>query len=104
MIAETYERIHPRIRSGWCASAAVPAGDSAAALRLTGHETFDIEGPAGPDEHNRPRARILAVRDDVRAVRGRRETDMQPKPVHFRHGGIPPSIARSLLGHNRDSY
>ena len=86
VIAETYERIH---RSNLIGLGVLPLqflpGDSVAALRLTGHETFDIEGLAGLDEHNWPRrARILAVRDDVRvAVRGRRET---------RHGSRGPVL------------
>ena len=100
VIAETYERIH---RSNLIGLGVLPLqflpGDSVAALRLTGHETFDIEGLAGLDEHNWPRrARILAVRDDVRVqfeVDVRLDTAAEAR--YFRHGGILPFVARSLL-------
>jgi aconitate hydratase len=103
VIAETYERIH---RSNLIGMGVLPLqflpGDSVAALRLTGHETFDIEGLAGLDEHNWPRrARILAARDDVRIqfeVDVRLDTAAEAR--YFRHGGILPYVTRSLVTQN----
>ena len=103
VIAETFERIH---RSNLIGLGVLPLqflpGDSVSALRLTGHETFEIEGLAGLDEHTWPRrARILAVRDDVRvAFEVEVRLDTAAEARYFRHGGILPFIARSLLTQN----
>ena len=98
VIAETYERIH---RSNLIGMGVLPLqflpGDSVAALRLTGHETFDIEGLAGLDEHNWPR-RARSPSDDVRvAFEVDVRLDTAAEARYFRHGGILPFVARSLL-------
>jgi aconitate hydratase len=103
VIAETFERIH---RSNLIGLGVLPLqflpGQSVATLRLTGHETFDIEGLAGLDEHTWPRrARILAVRDDVHvAFEVNVRLDTAAEARYFRHGGILPFVARSLLTQN----
>ena len=77
VIAETYERIH---RSNLIGLGVLPLqflpGDSVEALRLTGHETFDIEGLAGLDEHTLAAAssRTRRPRRRPRCVRGRGQT------------------------------
>jgi aconitate hydratase len=106
VIAETFERIH---RSNLIGMGVLPLqflpGQSVATLRLTGRETFAIEGLAGLGEHNWPRrARVLVVRDDVQVqfeVDVRLDTAAEAR--YFRHGGILPFVARSLLAPDRNN-
>jgi aconitate hydratase len=104
VIAETFERIH---RSNLIGMGVLPLqflpGESAAALGLTGYETFDIEGLAGLDENSWPRrARVLA---DLHGNPVRFEVDVRldtaAEARYFRHGGILPFVARSLLAADR---
>ena len=100
VIAETFERIH---RSNLIGMGVLPLqfvpGDSVSSLGLAGDEVFDIEGLAGLDESHWPRrVSVLANREgsplrfdvDVRL-------DTAAEARYFRHGGILPFVARSLL-------
>jgi aconitate hydratase len=104
VIAETFERIH---RSNLIGMGVLPLqflpGESVAVLGLTGHETFEIEGLAGLTENRWPRrVSVLALRDgnplrfdvDVRL-------DTAAEARYFRHGGILPFVARSLMAAER---
>ena len=100
VIAETFERIH---RSNLIGMGVLPLqfvpGDSVSSLGLAGDEVFHIEGLAGLDESHWPRrVSVLANREgsplrfdvDVRL-------DTAAEARYFRHGGILPFVARSLL-------
>jgi len=78
VIAESFERIHRSQPGGHGHfAAAVPPGESAASLGLTGHETFTIELPAGGPL---PRSRVTVV------ARG--------AAVEARPGVAPPAASR----------
>jgi aconitate hydratase A / 2-methylisocitrate dehydratase len=102
VIAESYERIH---RSNLIGMGVLPLefrdGTSAAALGLTGRETFAINGLAGGEPRE---ARVTAVSDTGQvisfAVRVRLETPHERE--YLRHGGILPYALRTLLGKNAD--
>jgi aconitate hydratase len=100
VIAESFERIH---RSNLTNMGVLPlqfkAGDTAASLKLTGTELFDLIGVADS----------LTPRGDVRVMaRGADGTakefvvtcriDTPEELVAFRHGGILPYVVRQLVG------
>jgi aconitate hydratase len=103
VIAESFERIH---RSNLVGMGVLPlqfaAGDNVSTLGLTGHETFDIEGLAGLDENNWPQhVRVTAGRGhDARRFDVDVRLDTAAEARYFRHGGILPFVARSLVAHN----
>jgi len=99
VIAESFERIH---RSNLVNMGVLPlqfkSGDTAAALKLTGTETFSIRGVADG----------LTPRGDVRVVVTSSEgqtfefvaacrIDTPEELVAFRHGGILPYVVRQLV-------
>ena len=98
VIAESFERIH---RSNLVNMGVLPLqfrdGDSAAALKLTGRERFDI---VGMGESLQPRGEVM-VR--ATAPEGCREflavarIDTPEELVAFRHGGILPYVLRQLV-------
>jgi len=100
VIVESFERIH---RSNLVNMGVLPlefvAGDTAASLRLTGNEVFDILGVA---EGLTPRGqvRVVATREDGTSqvfstvVR----IDTPEELVAFQHGGILPYVVRQLVG------
>jgi aconitate hydratase len=94
VIAESYERIH---RSNLVGMGVLPlqfqAGDSAASLGLTGHETFSIAGLAGREEM--PRAVTVRADDVEFAATVRIDTPNEQR--YFRHGGILQFVLRELL-------
>ena len=99
VIAESFERIH---RSNLVNMGVIPLefkeGDTAASLRLSGTESFDLVGIA---DGLRPRGdvRVIARSADgtanefVATVR----IDTPEELVAFRHGGILPYVVRQLM-------
>ena len=99
VIAESFERIH---RSNLVNMGLLPleflAGQSVAALGLTGHETFEIEGAAGA---LKPRGTVTvkaaALDGSVKSFEARVRIDTPEEFVAFRNGGILPYVLRQLL-------
>ncbi|MBZ5728268.1 MAG: aconitate hydratase AcnA [Acidobacteriia bacterium] len=99
VIAESFERIH---RTNLVGMGVLPlqfaAGENAAGLKLTGKETFHIEGvPAALDGGGR-QATVRAVADDGAetkfAVDVRVDTPQEAE--YYRNGGILPYVLRQL--------
>ncbi len=99
IIAESYERIH---RSNLVGMGVLPLqfadGQTRETLRLTGAETFDIEGPSG-GLRPRQRVRVRVTRED-----GTHATfeplvriDAPVEVEYYRHGGILNMMLRQLL-------
>ncbi|MDD5181018.1 MAG: aconitate hydratase [Gallionellaceae bacterium] len=99
VIAKSYERIH---RSNLVGMGVLPLqfkdGDSAAALKLSGDETFDL---TGVDENLKPQ-------QDVILTIKRKDGSTQQAPLllridtpievdYYRHGGILPYVLRELV-------
>jgi aconitate hydratase len=99
VIAESFERIH---RSNLVNMGVVPLefkpGENAAALKLTGTESFDILGIA---EGLKPRGdvRVVARGADgsTREFVATARIDTPEELVSFRHGGILPYVVRQLM-------
>jgi len=97
VIAESYERIH---RSNLLGMGVLPLqfpeGQSAAALGLTGKETFDITGIVTLNQDITPttvRVQADGVQFDA-IVR----IDTPSEAAYYRHGGIMQYVLRGLLG------
>jgi len=99
VIAESFERIH---RSNLVNMGLLPLqflpGESAAALGLTGHETFEIVGAA---DALTPRGTVTvrATSDggSTTSFEARVRIDTPEELVAFRNGGILPYVLRQLL-------
>jgi aconitate hydratase len=99
VIAESYERIH---RSNLVGMGVLPLqykkGDTAASLKLTGHETFDIQGLT---EDLRPgmEMKVTATRADGAKtefpVLCRIDTPVEIE--YYRHGGILHRVLRQMI-------
>jgi aconitate hydratase len=97
VIAETFERIH---RSNLVNMGVLPlqfkAGESAASLKLTGTETYDV-AVAGL----KPRATVQVRVQPVAAAAFEFEAvvriDTPEELTAFRHGGILPYVLRQLV-------
>jgi aconitate hydratase len=100
VIAESFERIH---RSNLVNMGVLPlefkAGQTAASLKLTGSESYDLVGVAS---ELRPRGALKVV---ATAADGTRceftatvRIDTPEELVSFRHGGILPYVVRQLVG------
>ena len=98
VIAESFERIH---RSNLVNMGVLPLefvdGATPAALKLTGHEVFDL---AGTGDALTPRSTITVRgrRDDGSTVefKARVRIDTPEELTAFRHGGILPYVLRRL--------
>src|SRR5688500_5521579 len=99
VIAESFERIH---RSNLVNMGVLPlqfrAGETAAALGLTGTEEFSFSGAA---EARKARCDVTVV---ARGAEGSTKTftvtariDTPEEVVAFRHGGILPYVVRQLV-------
>jgi aconitate hydratase len=99
VIAESFERIH---RTNLVGMGVLPlqfmTGENAAALKLTGRETFTVEGVKEALHQPERRARVHAV-DDA----GRRKTfdvlvrvDTPQEVEYYRFGGILPYVLRQI--------
>jgi aconitate hydratase len=101
VIAESYERIH---RSNLIGMGVLPlqypAGQNAASLGLTGHETFSITGVTALNDGTTPRTvKVEAVRADGTTVAfdGVVRIDTPGEADYYRHGGIMQFVLRQLL-------
>jgi aconitate hydratase len=101
VLAESFERIH---RSNLVGMGVLPLqfrdGDSVDSLGLTGHETFAVRGLEGLTEDDRPRTVLVDARsDDGRRVQfvATVRLDTATEALYFRHGGVLPYVARSLV-------
>jgi aconitate hydratase len=99
VIAESFERIH---RSNLVNMGVLPLQfrecDTAASLKLTGRELYDIVGMA---DTLRPRGEVLvrvtALDGVVREFPAIARIDTPEELVAFRHGGILPYVLRQLV-------
>jgi aconitate hydratase len=101
VIAESFERIH---RTNLVGMGVLPlqfsAGDTAASLKLTGRETFHIEGVRAALEGSSKRAVVRAIADDGAETRftATVRVDTPQEVEYFRNGGILPYVLRQLAG------
>jgi aconitate hydratase len=98
VIAESFERIH---RSNLIGMGVLPLefepGRSRAALGLTGHELFDVEGIADdlrPGKRLRVRARAPGRETEFAAIA---RVDTVDDVEYLRHGGLLPYVLRGML-------
>jgi aconitate hydratase len=99
VIAESFERIH---RTNLVGMGVLPLefqpGESAAALKLTGHEVFHIEGIRAAFEGGARQAAVRAVDaagNTTHFLAGVR-VDTPQEAEYFRNGGILPYVLRQL--------
>ena len=95
VIAESYERIH---RTNLVCMGVLPLqflpGDSAAALGLTGYESFSI---AGLDEGNAKEVTVIAKSDaGEKQFQARVRIDTPNEVEYYQHGGILHYVLRKL--------
>jgi aconitate hydratase len=95
VLVESFERIH---RSNLIGMGVLPlqfrAGESAATLGLTGHETYDITGIEEMNGGTVPReVTVTAAGKQFRAIV---RIDTPGEADYFRHGGIMQYVLRSL--------
>ena len=94
VLAESFERIH---RSNLIGMGVLPlqfqAGEGAAALRLTGEETYEVRGLRDAVE----RRGTVTVLADGRTFRAIVRIDTEREADYYRHGGILPYVLRRLL-------
>jgi aconitate hydratase len=98
VLAESFERIH---RSNLVNMGVLPLcfqpGESAASLKLTGRETYDV---LGMGDSLRPSGdvtvRIIAEDGTSRDIHAVARIDTPEELVSFRHGGILPYVLRQL--------
>jgi aconitate hydratase len=100
VIAETFERIH---RSNLVGMGILPLqflpGESAAALGLTGRETFDIVGIAdGVRPHQELTVVARAVDGAETRFRVRSRLDGEIDVTYLRNGGVLQTVLRRLAG------
>jgi len=69
-------------------------GQSAAALGLTGEETFDVVGIEAIGRGEVPKEVLVRAGDKEFSARVRIDTPMEAE--YFRHGGILPYVLRRL--------
>ena len=103
VIAESYERIH---RSNLVGMGILPlqfkAGDTAAALGLTGEEIYDVDGVRALLDAGFGAGRDVTVRAKNPAgitneFRATVRIDTPQEILYYKHGGILPYVLRSLL-------
>jgi len=99
VIAESFERIH---RSNLVGMGVLPlqfrAGENAAALGLTGFETFDIDGIAGGIEPGMlVRIRARAENGEEKSFQAVTRIDTPYEVQYYQHGGILQYVLRQLI-------
>ncbi len=102
VIAESFERIH---RSNLVNMGVLPLefaqGQGVQSLKLTGRETYDLEGVT---EGLKPRGQVTvraSSEDRVTEFRPTVRIDTPEELEAFRHGGILPYVLRQLIGTRR---
>jgi aconitate hydratase len=99
VIAESFERIH---RTNLVGMGVLPlqfqAGENAASLKLTGRETYHIEGIPSALNGGGRTARVRAVSDDGTETRFNVDVrvDTPQEVEYYRSGGILPYVLRQL--------
>ncbi len=98
VVAESYERIH---RSNLVNMGVLPLqfkeGESAASLKLTGRETFDVVGVGSLSPRGHVMVRATDSEGSVTEFTAVVRIDTPEELVAFRHGGILPYMVRQLL-------
>jgi aconitate hydratase len=103
VLAESYERIH---RSNLVGMGILPlqfkAGDTAAALGLTGEEVYDVDGlpdllDAGFKGGRDVTVKAKAPDGTTNTFRATVRIDTPQEVLYYKHGGILPYVLRSLL-------
>jgi aconitate hydratase len=103
VLAESYERIH---RSNLVGMGILPlqfkAGDSAAALGLTGEEVYDVDGlpellDTGFKGGRDVTVKAKAADGTTIQFRAMVRIDTPQEVLYYKHGGILPYVLRSLL-------
>jgi len=99
VIAESYERIH---RSNLVGMGVLPLqflpGETAAALGLTGRETYDVEGiAAGLAPGKRITVRAHGEDGKVKTFQVVARVDTPDDVEYYRHGGLLPYVLRGML-------
>jgi aconitate hydratase len=100
-IAESFERIHRTNLVGMgVLPLEFPAGESARSLKLTGRETYHIEGVRAALEDGTRQATVRAVADDGTeiAFTAKVRVDTPQEVEYYRNGGILPYVLRQLAG------
>ena len=107
VIAESFERIH---RTNLVGMGVLPlqfaSGDTAASLKLTGKETFSIEGVkaslSGNGQGGGRKATVRAVADDGTETKFTVDVrvDTPQEVEYYRNGGILPYVLRQLATAN----
>jgi aconitate hydratase len=100
VIAESFERIH---RTNLVGMGVLPLqfapGESAAFLKLTGTETYSIEGvPQALDGSPTATVRALAPDGTEKKFKVTVRVDTPQEVEYYRHGGILPYVLRQLAG------
>ena len=98
VLAESFERIH---RSNLVNMGVLPlefkAGQTAASLKLTGRESYDIVGMADTLTHaGEVTVRATAADGTVNEFTAMVRIDTPEELVAYRHGGILPYVLRQL--------
>jgi len=99
VIAESFERIH---RTNLVGMGVLPLqfidGQTAASLKLTGRETYHIEGVRAALEDGVRKAQVRAVADDGKETTftATVRVDTPQEVEYFRNGGILPYVLRQL--------
>ncbi|MDH5181557.1 MAG: aconitate hydratase, partial [Gammaproteobacteria bacterium] len=98
VIAESYERIH---RTNLVCMGVLPlqymAGDTAAGLGLTGHESFDLTG-LGDGSAKQLTVTATAADGSQKTFPVRVRIDTPAEVEYYRHGGILQYVLRQLAG------
>jgi len=101
VIAESFERIH---RSNLVGMGVLPLqfpeGESAASLKLTGKEMFDITGVRSALNGGGRKATVRAVAEDgtEKIFTADVRVDTPQEVEYYRNGGILPYVLRQLAG------
>ena len=103
VLAESFERIH---RSNLVNMGILPLrfreGESAAALGLTGRETFDVFGAGeGLTPNGTVQVRARGADGFIVEFSAIARIDTPEELVAYRHGGILPYVLRQLVGNSR---
>jgi len=101
VIAESFERIHRTNLVGMgVLPLEFPAGSGAAALKLTGKETYHLEGLALALAGGSREVKVRAVAADgtEKTFAAKVRVDTPQEVEYFRNGGILPYVLRQIAG------
>jgi aconitate hydratase len=104
VLAESYERIHRSNLVGMgILPLELPSGSTAGSLRLTGEETFDIDGVetvVKGSSGGKKSVKVTAKRPDAKTITfdAKVRIDTPQEALYYEHGGILSYVLRQLLG------